>query len=96
MEPVYTVCTVYTMYYCNTRIKLTKSRAFCTLKIPFEIVLNAFSTVVVTQFNLYKSIYFCKSCHNSGQNKSPDMILSAFEVKFHEKKDGMLPKACRP
>ena len=24
------------------------------------------------------------------------MILTAFDVKFHEKKDGMPPEACRP
>ena len=29
-------------------------------------------------------------------NGSPDMILTAFDVKFDEKKDGMPPEACRP
>ena len=27
---------------------------------------------------------------------SPDMILTAFDVKFHEKKDEIPPGACRP
>ena len=30
------------------------------------------------------------------KNKSPDMILTPFDVKFHEKKDELPPKACRP
>ena len=30
------------------------------------------------------------------KNGSPDMILTAFNVKFREKKDGMPPGACRP
>ena len=30
------------------------------------------------------------------KNGSPDMILTAFDVKFHEKKDEIPPVACRP
>ena len=30
------------------------------------------------------------------KNASPDMILTAFDGKFHEKKDEIPPKACRP
>ena len=30
------------------------------------------------------------------KNVSPDMILTAFDVKFHEKKDGMPLRARRP
>jgi len=30
------------------------------------------------------------------KNRSPDMILTAFDGKFHEKKDEIPPKACRP
>ena len=30
------------------------------------------------------------------KNGSPDMILTAFEVKFQEKKDEMPPEVCRP
>ena len=40
--------------------------------------------MVVTQFNLYKYVCFCKYGHNSGQNESPDVILTALDVKFHE------------
>ena len=30
------------------------------------------------------------------KNGSPDMILTAFDWKFHEKKDELPPEACRP
>ena len=30
------------------------------------------------------------------KNGSPDMILTAFDGKFDEKKDEILPRACRP
>jgi hypothetical protein len=30
------------------------------------------------------------------KNASPDMVLTAFDVKFHEKKDEIPPEACRP
>ena len=30
------------------------------------------------------------------KNGSPDMILTAFDGKFHEKKDEIPPGACRP
>ena len=30
------------------------------------------------------------------KNASPDMILTAFDVTFNEKKDEMLPEVCRP
>ena len=30
------------------------------------------------------------------ENFSPDMILTAFDRKFHEKKDELPPRACRP
>ena len=33
---------------------------------------------------------------NGVKNGSPDMILTAFEGKFHEKKDEIPPRACRP
>ena len=29
-------------------------------------------------------------------NASPDMILTAFDLKFHETKDEIPPRACRP
>ena len=85
MEPVYTVYTVYTKYYHNARIKSTKIQALCTLKTPFNIVFDAHSTAVVTQFNLYKNVCFYKYGHDSGPRGSPDMILTVFDVKFHEK-----------
>ena len=30
------------------------------------------------------------------KNWSPDMILTAFDVKFHETKDEIPPEVCRP
>jgi hypothetical protein len=39
---------------------------------------------------------FYKIGHNSGPRGSPDMILAAFDGKFHEKKDEIPPRACRP
>ena len=30
------------------------------------------------------------------KNGAPDMILTAFDVKFRETKNGMPPEACRP
>ena len=34
--------------------------------------------------------------HNSGPKGSPDMILTSFNVKFHEKKDELPPEAWNP
>ena len=39
---------------------------------------------------------FYRIGHNSGPRGSPDMILTAFDVKFHKKKDEMPPEVCRP
>ena len=39
---------------------------------------------------------FYKLGYISGPKRSPDMILSAFDVKFDETKDGMPPETCRP
>ena len=43
-----------------------------------------FSTMVIAQFNLYTNICFQKYAYNLGPKGSPDMILSAFHVKFHD------------
>ena len=50
----------------------------------------------LTQNVLSKNVCFYKYAHNSGPRGSPDMILTAFDVKFHEKKDEIPPRACRP
>ena len=42
------------------------------------------------------NICFYKYAHNSGPRGSPDMILTAFDVKFDEKKDEIPPKVYRP
>ena len=51
--------------------------------------------MVITQFNLCTNICFYKYAHNSSPKGSPDMIVSAFDVKFYIKAEGMPPKACR-
>ena len=50
----------------------------------------------LTQNVLSKNVCFYKYAHNSGPRGSPDMILIAFDVKVHEKKDEIPPRACRP
>ena len=44
----------------------------------------------------FVEVCFHKNGHNSGQNRSPDMILTAFDGKLNEKKDEIPPGACRP
>ena len=39
---------------------------------------------------------FYKYAHILGPKGSPDMILTAFDMKFDEKKDEIPPEACRP
>ena len=51
--------------------------------------------MVINQRHLFKNIRFYKSAHNLGPRRSPDMILTPFDVKFHEKKDAIPPGACR-
>ena len=50
----------------------------------------------LTQFNLSKNICFYKYAHNSGPKGSRDMILTAFDMKFDEKKDELPPQAWNP
>ena len=50
----------------------------------------------LTQNVLSKNVCFYKYAHNSGPRRSPDMILTAFDVKFHAQKDEIPPRACRP
>ena len=52
--------------------------------------------MVITYSDLFQNIRFYKYAHNSGPKGSPDMIFSAFDVKFHDKNEGMPPGACRP
>jgi len=46
----------------------------------------------LTQNVLSKNICFYKYVHKSGPRVSPDMILTAFCVKFHKKQMSYLPK----
>ena len=50
----------------------------------------------MTQFNLYKMYVFMNMVITRVKNRSPDMILMAFDGKFHEKKNELPPEACRP
>ena len=50
----------------------------------------------LTQNVLSKNVCFYKYAHNSVPWGSPDMILIAFDGKFHEKKDEIPPSAHRP
>ena len=45
---------------------------------------------------LGKNICFYKYAYNSGLRGRPDMILTAFDMKFHEKKDELPPEAWNP
>ena len=58
--------------------------------------LTLFSTMVITQLNLCTNMCFYKYAHNSGPTGSPDMILTAFDVKFHEEKYELPPEAGNP
>ena len=59
-------------------------------------LLTLFLTMGLTQHVLSTNICFYKYAHNSGPNESPDMILTTFDVKFHEKKDELPPDAWNP
>ena len=50
----------------------------------------------ITQFKRYKIFVFMNMAITRVKNGSPDMILTAFDWKFHEKKDELPPEACRP
>ena len=47
-------------------------------------------------YDLCEKHMFYKIGHNSGPRGSPDMILTAFDVKFNEKKYEIPPSACNP
>ena len=44
----------------------------------------------------FVEVCFDKNGHNSGHKSVPDMILTAFDWKFNEKKDQLPPEICRP
>ena len=53
-------------------------------------------TMCLTQNVLSKHVCFYKYAHNSVPRGSADLILIAFDGKFHGKKDEIPPRACRP
>ena len=96
MYTVYTVYTVYTMYYRNTCIMSTKIEACCTLRRPFDIVVDTLFNRGCHPIQPLQNVRFYKYGHNSGPRGAPDTFLSAFDVNFHEKKDEIPPRARRP
>ena len=50
----------------------------------------------ITQFKRYKIYVFINMAITRVKNGSPDMILTAFDVTFYEKNDGIPPMARRP
>ena len=83
-------------YYNDILITLTKIQAFCILRTPFDIVVNALFNHGCHPIQSSPKICFYKYAHNSIPRGAPDMSLSAFDVKFHDKNEGMPPGACRP
>ena len=47
----------------------------------------------LTQSDLFWNIYLYKYAHNSSPKGSPDMVLTAFDMKFHKEKDELPPEA---
>ena len=45
---------------------------------------------------VYKMYVYINMVISWVKNRSPDMILTAFDVKFDEKKDEIPPRACNP
>ena len=52
--------------------------------------------VLSTNSTFTKMYVFIDMVTTRVTNGSPDMILTAFDVKFHVKKDEIPPGACRP
>ena len=77
-------------------IPRTEMHPFCILKRPFDIVFNFVSDY---GYNLerspHKSVFY-KYAYISAHRKVPDLISSAFDVKFWEYIEGLPSKARRP
>ena len=52
--------------------------------------------MVITQHDLFENECFHKYAHNSGPRGSPDIIMTAFDVKFDEETDEVPPEAWNP
>ena len=73
---------------------LTTTQAFCTLRTPFDIVFNALFRHVSHPIQpSHKYIHLFNYAHNSDPRGSPDMILTAFDVKLREKQNNLPPEA---
>ena len=94
------ICSIYhntiIEYYHSILITWTEIQPLCTLRTPFDIVLNA-----LLNYDDYhptrpcKTHMFYKYAHISGPRGSPDMNLNAFLGKFHASKNGIRPRAWR-
>ena len=96
---LYCFCTAFVFMYC-----------FCTLFVPALKRIVSISplrgsllrgsllrgSLSPTFPTFAKNTCFTKLVITRAQNGSPDMILTAFDVKFHEKKDEIPPRACNP
>ena len=63
----------------------TEPQPFCILRAPSDIVFIALFNCGYHPNDLRKKPTFYKWGHISGPKGSPDMILNAFHVKFHDK-----------
>ena len=52
--------------------------------------------MVITQSDISKKHTIYKYAHIAGPRRSPDMILCAFHIKFHDSENGIPPSAFRP
>ena len=74
----------------------TKIQAFCTLRRPFDIVFNALLIHAYDPIQPLQNVRIMNMVITRVKKRSPDMILTAFDKTFHEKKDEIPPGACRP
>ena len=63
-----------------------------------NVIISYYHNILITctQIQPFQKSTFYKYAHKTGTRGSPDMLLSAFDVKFHEKKDEIPPSARRP
>ena len=63
----------------------TEIHSRCMLRTPFDIVLNTFPNIVITLGVFCNTNSFYKCGHRLAPKRSPDMIVSAFQVNLHSK-----------
>ena len=83
-----------TVYYCVWALKRIASISLLRGSLLRGSLLRGSLSPTFPTFA--KKHMFYKIGHNSGPKGAPDMILTALDVKFHEKKYEIPPRACRP